>query len=53
MKAVIENKEGVYLIRIYGSDGLCDTYVVEKIYYSEEGRRVDMRIENWYEEVRG
>lgn len=43
MKAVIETQEDLYLIRIYGSDGLlCDAYVVEKIYYSEEGRRVEL-----------
>jgi hypothetical protein len=39
MKAVIENTEGLYLIKIYGSDGLCDTFVVENIYYSEEGMK--------------
>ena len=32
MKAVIESKDGLYLIRIYRSDGLlCDAYVVEMI----------------------
>jgi hypothetical protein len=45
MKAIIESRDNLYLIRIYGSDGLpCDTYVVEKIYYNEAG---------WYREVRG
>ena len=32
MKAVIENKEDLYLIRIYGSDGLpCDSYLIDKL----------------------
>ena len=53
MKAVIESKDGLYLIRIYGSDELpCDAYVVEKIYYSEEGKRVDIMLNNLLEEVR-
>ena len=33
MKAIIEQKDdGLYLVRIYGSDGfLCDAYVVEEV----------------------
>jgi hypothetical protein len=31
MKAVIESTEGLYLIRIYGSGGLCDAYVIDQI----------------------
>ncbi len=54
MKAVIETEEGLYLIKIYGNDNrLCDTFVVDNIHYSEEGRQVDAFINNWYEEVRG
>ena len=35
MKAVIEKKDGVYLIRIYSSDGLCDAYAIEEINLKE------------------
>lgn len=53
MKAVIETKNDLYLIRIYGSDGLpCDTYVVENIFYSEEGRRINDLFKRFFEEVR-
>ena len=32
MKAVVEPKNSLYLIRIYGSDGLlCDAYAVEQL----------------------
>jgi|GEM_PF-6136120 len=33
MRAVIENKNGVYLIRIYNEDFLIDVYVIEEIQY--------------------
>ena len=53
MKAVIESKDDLYLIRIYGSDGLpCDAYVVEKIYYSEEGKRIEVMLNNLLKEVK-
>jgi hypothetical protein len=41
MKAVIENKNGIYLIRIYGSDGIpCDAYAIDEIKVSTpEGYR--------------
>ena len=51
MKAVIESKDNLYLIRIYGSDGFpCDAYVVEKIYYSEEG--IEVMLNNLLKEVK-
>lgn len=50
MKAVIEEKDGLFLIRIYGSDNLpCDAYVVDSIHYGKEGKRVDKILE----EVKG
>ena len=53
MKAVIESKDNLYLIRIYGSDGFpCDAYVVEKIYYSEEGKRIEVMLNNLLKEVK-
>lgn len=54
MKAVIEIEEGLYLIKIYGNDRrLCDTFVVDNIHYSEEGRRMDELLNSLFEEVRG
>lgn len=54
MKAVIEIVESLFLIKIYGNDNrLCDTFVVDSINYSEEGRRDDELLNHWYEEVRG
>ena len=53
MKAIIEKKECLYLIRIYESNGvMCDTYVVENIYYSEEDEEINAISNNWYEEVK-
>ncbi len=37
MKAVIENKDDLYLVRIYGSDGVpCDSYVIDKLEFRTE-----------------
>ena len=54
MKAVIENKEDLYLIRIYGSDGLpCDSYVIDKLEFRTEkgvtipANREDMELALW------
>ncbi len=43
MKAVIESAEGLYLIRIYGSDGLCDTYAIEELEFKTSDILVPLR----------
>ena len=54
MKAVIENKEELYLIRIYGSDGVpCDSYVIDNLEFRTEkgvtipANREDMELALW------
>lgn len=43
MKAVIESRENLYLIRIYGSDGRpCDTYVVEQLEFRTDKSGITM-----------
>jgi hypothetical protein len=37
MKAVIETKQDLFLIRLYGSDGLpCDTYFVDQLEFRKD-----------------
>lgn len=43
MKAVIEPREGLYLIRIYGSDGLpCDAYVIDQLEFKTDKGGITM-----------
>ena len=43
MKAVIEPKDSLYLIRIFGSDGLlCDAYVVDQLEFRADRGGITM-----------
>lgn len=43
MKAVIESREDLYLIRIYGSDGLpCDAFVVDQLEFKTDKGGITM-----------